>query len=246
MKKIILLRHGESQWNLENRFTGWKDVSLTKNGELEAIFSAEQILEHGIKIDQFYTSILKRAVDTSKIVGQKINFDQKNIIQDWRLNERHYGSLQGLNKSETAKKFGENQVAIWRRSFSIAPPKLSINDKRYLELVSIFERKVSFLPKGESLQDVIERIKPFWEKIINEINQNETFLIVAHSNSLRAIIKLLEKLSDKEIISVDIPTGVPLVYDLDKNMKILNKNYLISKEKLTEKINVVKKQGKIN
>ena len=117
MKKIILLRHGESQWNLENRFTGWKDVSLTKNGELEAIFSAEQILEHEIEIDQFYTSILKRAVDTSKIVAQKINFDQKNIIQDWRLNERHYGSLQGLNKSETAKKFGENQVAIWREKF---------------------------------------------------------------------------------------------------------------------------------
>ena len=145
MKKIILLRHGESQWNLENRFTGWKDVSLTKNGELEAIFSAEQILEHEIEIDQFYTSILKRAVDTSKIVAQKINFDQKNIIQDWRLNERHYGSLQGLNKSETAKKFGENQVAIWRRSFSIAPPQLSLNDTRYLELVSIFENKVGFL-----------------------------------------------------------------------------------------------------
>tara|TARA_B100001057_G_scaffold335578_1_gene336276 strand:+ start:3631 stop:4371 length:741 start_codon:yes stop_codon:yes gene_type:complete len=246
MKKIILLRHGESLWNLENKFTGWKDVSLTKNGELEAIFSAEQLLKHKIKINQFYTSILKRAVDTSKIVAQKINFDKKNIIHDWRLNERHYGSLQGLNKSETAKKFGEDQVAIWRRSFSIAPPKLSLDDKRYLELVTTFESKVDFLPNGESLQNVIERIKPFWGKIVNEINQNETFLIVAHSNSIRAIIKLLEKLSDKEIISVNVPTGVPLVYDLDENMKILNKNYLINSEKLIEKVNVVKKQGKID
>ncbi len=245
MKKIILLRHGESQWNLENRFTGWKDVSLTKNGELEALFSAEQILKHKIKIDRFYTSILKRAIDTSKIVAQKINFDQKNIIQDWRLNERHYGSLQGLNKSDTAKKFGENQVAIWRRSFAISPPELSINDERHLELVSIFKKKVGFLPKGESLKNVIERMKPFWEKIFHEINQNETFLIVAHSNSLRAIIKLLEKFSDEKIVSVNIPTGVPLVYDLDKNMKILNKKYLIDNEKLNEKINIIKKQGKI-
>ena len=217
--KLILLRHGESQWNLENRFTGWKDVSLTKAGIAEATFSGKQLLKANIKIKSVYTSLLNRATETTDIVADIINFPKDNIQYDWRLNERHYGALQGLNKSETAKKYGEKQVHIWRRSYDIPPPFLDIDDERHPRFDDKFKNILSKLPVGESLKNVINRLKPFWNKYINHITQKKgCHLIVAHSNSLRAIVKILDQLSNEEIISINIPTGVPLVYTLDQSL----------------------------
>ena len=243
--KLILLRHGESQWNLENRFTGWKDVDLTKNGVEEAEFAGNQILKENIKIQSIYTSILKRAIRTANIVSGIIYFDKKEINYDWRLNERHYGSLEGLNKSETASKFGEDQVKIWRRSYDIPPPPLTIDDKRNPKFNPKFSEIDGELPLGESLKNVIERLNPFWKKYFSYIKQNPAnHLIVAHSNSLRAIVKILDKLSDDEIISVNIPTGVPLVYNFDKNFNVINKYYLIDDNQLKERQAIVANQGK--
>ena len=243
--KIILLRHGQSQWNLENRFTGWKDVTLTDEGKKEALFAGKKIKENQILIDSLHCSILERAIETAKIVCDQIDFSKNNIIYNWRLNERHYGSLQGLNKSETAKKYGEDQVKIWRRSFDIPPPLLEIDDKRHPRFNEKFEIIDDNLPSGESLKDVIKRILPFWIQYRDKINNNPgSHLIVAHSNSLRAIIKILEDLSDDEIISVNIPTGVPLVYDFDRNFNIIKKQYLMDKKELMKKQEIIINQGK--
>ena len=244
--KLILLRHGESQWNLENRFTGWKDVDLTEAGISEARFSGKKLRENHISINSIHTSILLRATRTAKIVAQMINFSEEAIKYDWRLNERHYGALQGLNKSETAAKYGEDQVHIWRRSYDISPPLLSQNDKRHPRFIKKFAKINSNLPRGESLENVIERLKPFWEKYVNEIKKSDNnHLIVAHSNSLRAIVKLIENLSNKEILKLNIPTGVPLLYEFDDNFEIINKEYLIDKKLLRKKQSVVEKQGKV-
>ena len=242
---LILLRHGQSQWNLENRFTGWKDVSLTVQGIEEARFSGNQLIKANLKIDSIYTSLLERAIETTNIVTEIINFSKNRVEYDWRLNERHYGALQGFNKSEIAKKHGEDQVKIWRRSYDIPPPPLSENDKRHPKLNSKFDLINHELPLGESLKDVIIRLDPFWKKYIKNIkNKGGNHLIIAHSNSLRAIIKTLESLSREEIISVNIPTGVPLVYSLDKDLNIQKKEYLISNKKLKEKQKAVANQGK--
>jgi 2,3-bisphosphoglycerate-dependent phosphoglycerate mutase len=244
--KLILLRHGESQWNLENRFTGWKDVGLTDLGIEEAKFSGEQILKKNIPIHKLYTSILKRANHTAHIVSDVIDFNKDDIVYDWRLNERHYGALQGLNKSETAAKYGEEQVHIWRRSYDIPPPLLSINDERHPRFNKKFSTINHELPAGESLKTVIERLEPFWINFLKDVAQNQgNRLIVAHSNSLRAIVKMLEKISDKDILSLNIPTGVPLVYDLDNSFNIIDKNYLINKQTLKEKQSIITNQGKI-
>jgi 2,3-bisphosphoglycerate-dependent phosphoglycerate mutase len=243
--KLILLRHGESQWNLENRFTGWKDVSLTSTGVQEATFCGEQLLRINVAINSIYTSLLKRSTETTDIIAGIIKFPKENIQYDWRLNERHYGSLQGLNKSETATKYGEEQVHIWRRSYDISPPLLSEDDERHPKLNEKFKNIDSDLPIGESLKNVIDRLKPFWREYVNNITQNGgNHLIVAHSNSLRAIVKVLDQLSDEEIISVNIPTGVPLVYTLDKSLNVLEKEYLINEEKLKAKQEMVANQGK--
>ena len=243
--KLILLRHGESQWNLENRFTGWKDVSLTKKGIQEANFSGNELLRKNIKISSVYTSLLKRAVETAKIVTDIVNFPQDKIKYDWRLNERHYGSLQGLNKSETAKKYGEEQVHIWRRSYDIPPPPLNIDDKRHSKFNEKFNSIKEPLPNGESLKNVIDRLNPFWYEYISSRTSEGNHLIVAHSNSLRAIIKILDKLSDSDISSVNIPTGVPLIYECDEKLNVLNKKYLISNNELQKKIDKVVNQGKV-
>ena len=245
--KIVLLRHGESQWNLENRFTGWKDVSLTKVGIKEANFSARQLLESNIEIKSVYTSLLKRAIETTDILVEIINFPKSKINYDWRLNERHYGALQGLNKSETALKYGEEQVHIWRRSYDISPPTLDNDDPRHPRFNNKLNKIDGKLPVGESLKDVIDRLEPFWNEYLEHIIKNNgNHLIVAHSNSLRAIIKILDQLSDSEIVSVNIPTGVPLVYTLDNSgLAVLNKEYLISDSKLKEKQDLVAKQGKV-
>jgi 2,3-bisphosphoglycerate-dependent phosphoglycerate mutase len=243
--KLILLRHGESQWNLENRFTGWKDVSLTLTGVQEATFCGEQLLRINVAINSIYTSVLKRATETTDIVADIIKFPKENIQYDWRLNERHYGALQGLNKSETATKYGEEQVHIWRRSYDIPPPLLDENDERHPRFNDKFKAIDGDLPIGESLKNVIDRLNPFWEEYINYINQSKgNHLIIAHSNSLRAIVKVLDQLSDEKIISVNIPTGVPLVYTLDKDLSVVTKEYLISEEELKAKQEIVINQGK--
>ncbi len=243
--KLVLLRHGESEWNLKNKFTGWTDVDLTKNGIKEAMFSGKQILANEIKINMIYTSLLIRAKHTAKIVANTLGFNTDEINYDWRLNERHYGALQGLNKSETASKFGEEQVKIWRRSYDIPPPLLTEDDKRHPKFEEKFSNIDSKLPVGESLKNVIDRLIPFWQYFINNIKKNPgNYLIVAHSNSLRAIVKILEGLTDKEIIEIDIPTGVPLVYTLNQNLNVLKKEFLIDEDKLKEKQEIVANQGK--
>ena len=243
--KLILLRHGQSQWNLENRFTGWKDVSLTQEGIDEATFSGNALLKKNLQIKSVYTSLLNRATETTDIVTDIINFPKEEIKYEWRLNERHYGALQGLNKSETASKYGEDQVQIWRRSYDISPPLLDMDDERHPRFNDKFRNILSELPVGESLKNVIDRLKPFWGKYVHYINQNKgNHLIVAHSNSLRAIVKILDQLSEKEIISVNIPTGVPLVYTLDQSLNVLEKEYLIDKEKLKAKQEMIVNQGK--
>ena len=245
--KLILLRHGESQWNLENRFTGWKDVPLTDKGKSEAAFSANQLLNQNIKIDSVYTSLLERAIETANIVTEIINFPKEKIKFDWRLNERHYGSLQGLNKSETAAKYGEDMVNKWRRSYDISPPLLDESDNRHPKFNPKFKYIDSTLPSGESLKEVIVRLRPFLENYLSFIkNIRGNHLIVAHSNSLRAVVKILDKLNEDEIISVNIPTGVPLVYSFDSNFNVLGKEYLIDKKELEKKQDLIKNQGKVN
>ena len=245
MKKLILLRHGESEWNLSNKFTGWTDVKLTKKGIEEAGLAARKILSEKIKIDSIHTSLLTRSIHTAEIVANIINFPLINIKQDWRLNERHYGDLQGFNKSDIAKEYGEEQVKLWRRSYSIPPPKLSFDDQRHPRFNNKFNKIGEDLPDGESLKDVIERLRPFWNSFFNEKKFLETnYLIVAHSNSLRAIIKTLDKLNDEQIISVNIPTGVPLVYTLNDSLSIIEKKYLIDDEDLKAKQKAILNQGK--
>ena len=243
--RLILLRHGESEWNLLNQFTGWTDVGLTDNGIKEAQFSAEQILKKNIVINTIYTSLLKRSTHTAEIIADIINFDKKNIQYNWRLNERHYGALQGFNKSETAKKYGEDQVHAWRRSYDIAPPLLSDDDKRHPKFNEKFKNIDGDLPAGESLKNVIDRLNPFWNQYLKNIKENPgNHLIVAHSNSLRAIVKILDQLSDGEIVSMNIPTVVPLVYKLDNNCDVINKEYLIDQAKLEKKQEMIVNQGK--
>lgn len=245
--KLILLRHGESEWNLLNKFTGWTDVGLTEDGVKEAQFAGQQLIKHRINIQSLNTSHLERAIRTAKIVSEIINFDLDDINYDWRLNERHYGALQGLNKSDTAKKYGEDQVKMWRRSYDIPPPSLlEADNQEYPQFSKKFNNLNFPVPCGESLKDVINRMTPFWEQYFNSLKgKNDNHLIVAHSNSLRAIVKILEKLSSKEIISVNIPTGVPLVYEFDNHWNILNKKYLINNDVLLQKQDSVAKQGLI-
>lgn len=245
--KLILLRHGESQWNKENRFTGWKNVELTKNGIFEAERSAQKIHQLNDQISSITTSILKRAQHTAQIVSDGIKFEKENIIYDWRLNERHYGALQGLNKSETAKKYGEDQVKVWRRSFDIPPPFLSNSDERHPKFEKCFKLiDQKLLPAGESLKMVIQRLEPFWENYVSKnFSYNNNHLIVAHSNSLRAIVKILENLSENEIMEVNIPTGVPLIYSFDDRFNIINKKYLIDEIELKKKQELIINQGKV-
>tara|TARA_B100000700_G_scaffold235547_1_gene261248 strand:- start:122 stop:862 length:741 start_codon:yes stop_codon:yes gene_type:complete len=243
--KLILLRHGESEWNLLNKFTGWTDVGLTENGINEAKFSGEQLLKKNISISTLYTSLLIRATHTAEIVSSIVGFNTNDIQYHWRLNERHYGALQGLNKSETATKYGEDQVHVWRRSYDIPPPLLLEDDERHPKFNEKFKDIDGELPIGESLKNVIERLSPFWKYYFKNIKDNPgNHLIVAHSNSLRAIVKILDQLSDEEIISVNIPTGVPLVYTFDTDFNVIDKEYLIDEVQLREKQKIVANQGK--
>tara|TARA_Y100000590_G_scaffold462361_1_gene626260 strand:+ start:1166 stop:1855 length:690 start_codon:yes stop_codon:yes gene_type:complete len=227
--KLVLLRHGESQWNFENRFTGWTNVTLTKNGEGEAKKAGILLKNNNIEIDLAYISYLKRAIKTHKICQKQLNKSKIESIYDWRLNERHYGALQGLNKTQTAQKYGEDQVLIWRRSYDTAPPSLDCNDKRHPKNDILYKDiDKDKLPVSESLKDTLERVKPLWDNdIIPQIKNGKNILIVAHGNSLRAIVKILKKITNKDIINLNIPTGIPYIFEMDKNIS-LKKDYFLS------------------
>ena len=243
MIKIVLLRHGQSTWNEKGLFTGWTDVDLTKKGQKEAVEAGRELKKKGFKFDIAFTSFLKRASNTLKITLKELDQSKLPVISDWRLNERHYGNLQGLNKKEMAEKFGEKQVLIWRRSYSTPPPK--IDNKNAFNQKKDPKYKGINGPEAESLKDVVERVVPFWkEDIIPQLKANKNIIITASGNSLRAIVKYLDKVSAAEIVGLDIPTGIPLVYELDSKLKPIKHYYLADKAKLQEAIDKVKKQGK--
>ncbi len=235
--KLILLRHGESKWNLENRFTGWTDVDLTENGKSEARKAGYLLKKEGFKISKVYVSFLKRAINTSKICLKHLNYDNSNVVSDWRLNERHYGDLQGLNKSETANKFGNDQVLIWRRSYDTPPPQLSKNDKRHPIYDSLYKDiNRNLLPGSESLKDTLERVKPLWlNQILPTLKKDNNVLIVAHGNSLRAIVKMLKNLSSDDVLNLNIPTGSPYVFTFNKKFDLISDKYLKNEDEISIK-----------
>ena len=223
MKKIVLVRHGQSIWNLENKFTGWTDVDLSENGIKEAIEAGRVLKEKGYTFDIAYTSVLKRANHTLDLILNELDLNIP-IYKSWRLNERHYGALQGLNKSETADRYGTEQVHIWRRSYDICPPELSDNDERF---IAMKEKYSEYIPHTECLKDTIERVIPYWESDIKPaILSGKNVIIVAHGNSLRGLVKYLDSISDRDIVNLEIPTGNPLVYELDDDLKPITHYYL--------------------
>ena len=220
--KLVLTRHGESQWNLENRFTGWVDVDITDKGRQEAIKGGQTLKELGLTFDVAYTSYQKRAIKTLNLFLEELDLLWIPVHKSWRLNERHYGALQGLNKAETAEKYGDEQVHIWRRSFDVAPPKLEDGDERLAEN-DIRYANMGDLPRGESLKDTIARVLPYWnETISKDIQNGKNVIIAAHGNSLRALIKYLLNISDKDILDLNLPTGKPLIFELDKELNIVS------------------------
>jgi 2,3-bisphosphoglycerate-dependent phosphoglycerate mutase len=244
--KLVLIRHGESEWNKLNLFTGWTDVELSEKGLAEAINGGKLLNADGYKFDVCYTSVLKRAIHTAWHVLDGVDQDYIPVIKDYRLNERHYGALQGLNKSETAEKYGEEQVHQWRRSFDIAPPALDKDDKRNPANQEMYKNiNPKYLPLHESLKDTIARVVPYYnEVIVPEIKAGKRVLIAAHGNSLRALVKYLDNISDADIAGLNIPTGVPLVYELDSDLKPIKHYYLGDQSAIEAKINAVKNQDK--
>jgi len=244
--KLVLVRHGESQWNLENRFTGWTNVGLTENGIIEAKSTGQILKDDGYDFDIVYTSVLKRAIRTMDLCLETIGIENIPIEYNWRLNERHYGALQGLNKAETAKKYGNEQVHIWRRSYNIPPPPLDHNDKLHPRFEDRYkDLDPSDLPASECLKDTVDRFLPFWhENIAPSIQAGKKVLIVAHGNSLRALLKYLDNISDENIASLNIPTGVPLIYELDNELNPIKHYYLGDPEEINKKTAAVVAQGK--
>jgi len=246
MYKIVLLRHGESLWNRENRFTGWTDVDLTEKGVEEARAAGELLKTQGFLFDRAFTSRLKRAIKTLHIVLDALDQLWIPVESSWRLNERHYGALQGLNKAETAAQYGDEQVLIWRRSYDVPPPPLADNDPR----LELDDRRYWDLPKRdfprtECLKDTVARFVPYWETVIvPRILAGERILIAAHGNSLRALIKYLDGISDEEIVGLNIPTAQPLVYELDANCRPLNRYYLADEETIRAQQEAVAAQGR--
>ncbi|MDU0810777.1 MAG: 2,3-diphosphoglycerate-dependent phosphoglycerate mutase [Burkholderia sp.] len=238
MYKIVFMRHGQSTWNKENRFTGWIDVDLTGQGANEAKQAGELLKKSGYTFDIAYTSVLKRAIRTLWIVQDKMDLMYLPVIHSWRLNERHYGALSGLNKTETAKKFGNEQVIAWRRSYNTKPPALKADEAHFLYSDSRYEKiPYNQLPLTECLKDTVARTLPLWNKsITSAIKDNKRVLIVAHGNSIRALIKHLDDVSDTAIIALNIPNAMPLVYELDEKLKPIKNYYLSDIEKI--KINI--------
>jgi len=220
--KLVMIRHGQSQWNLENRFTGWKDVDLSEQGVQEAKKAGEDLKKDGFVFDIAYTSYQKRAIKTLNFVLEEIDELYIPVVKSWRLNERHYGALQGLNKAETAKKYGDEQVHIWRRSFDVPPPALEDDDERNVRFDAKYKNlDPKDMPKGESLKDTINRVMPFWESDISKsIKDGKNVIIAAHGNSLRALIKYLLDIDNEKILDLNLPTGVPLIFEIDENLKI--------------------------
>lgn len=245
VKPIVFIRHGESEWNLANRFTGWTDVALSAKGTEEAKEGGVVLKEKGFKFDQVYTSVLKRAKDTCSLVFESL--DKAPTEEDWRLNERHYGALQGLNKSETAEKHGEDQVKIWRRAYDIPPPALEANDERHPANDPMYkDLPKDKLPATECLKDCVDRVLPFWhEKVVPQLKDDKSLCIVAHGNSLRAICMYLEDMTKEQVLELNIPTGIPLVYELSDDGKTVNKKYyLCDEDALKAKLDAVANQGK--
>lgn len=228
MKQIILLRHGQSQWNLENRFTGWTDVPLSQKGREEARMAGEAMKNAGLRPQYFFTSYLKRAIHTLQIAAEAMELDYIPVLKDWHLNERHYGALQGLNKAETAKKYGEEQVHIWRRSFDVLPPLLTPSDPRFPGNDPMYAALTADeLPLSESLQDTIARVRCCWqERIVPQLAHCHTILIAAHGNSLRGLAMMLLHKTASEIVNLEIPTGKPWVFEVDDRCNVLNQYYL--------------------
>lgn len=245
MHILVMIRHGESEWNKANLFTGWTDVELSENGWDEAHQGGRLLKEEGLSFDICYTSYLKRAIHTASAVLGELDEEWIPVVKDWRLNERHYGALQGLNKSETAAKYGAEQVRIWRRSFDIQPPALEPADERNPALQKMYRNvEKSLLPLTESLKDTIARVVPYYENVIKkDIEAGRNVLIAAHGNSLRALVKYLDEISDDDIVGINIPTGVPLVYELDDDLKAISHRYLGDAKELEAKIQSVAKQG---
>ncbi len=246
MKQIVLLRHGESAWNKENRFTGWTDVDLTSQGIVEAKEAGRLLREEGFVFDIAYTSVLKRAIRTLWLALDELDLMWIPVVRSWRLNERHYGALQGLNKAETAAKFGDAQVLIWRRSYDIPPPALEPSDDRYPGRDPRY-RKLSAkeLPLTECLKDTVERFLPYWRDVIaRSVTAGDRVIIVAHGNSLRALVKYLDNVGDSEIVGLNIPTGIPLVYELTDDLKPIRSYYLGDADKVAAAAQAVANQGK--
>lgn len=244
--QLVLIRHGESEWNKLNLFTGWTDVELSEKGVEEAKLGGKLLKEEGFHFDCAYTSYLKRAIHTLNFVLGEMGEEFIPVYKTWRLNERHYGALQGLNKSETAEKYGEAQVKIWRRSYDVQPPALEEKDPRNPANQETYRNEcVADMPLTECLKDTVARVIPYWEvEIKPAIVSGKRVIVAAHGNSLRALVKYLEGISDEDIINLNIPTGVPLVYEFDENFKVLSKRYLGDQEKIAAAMNAVANQGK--
>jgi 2,3-bisphosphoglycerate-dependent phosphoglycerate mutase len=246
--KLVLLRHGESIWNLEDRFTGWTDVDLSERGSAEAKEAGKVLKEKGYIFDIAFTSVLKRAIRTLWLVLDEMDLMWIPVYRSWRLNERHYGALQGLNKAEMAAKVGEEQVRIWRRSYDVRPPALNRTDKRYPgndpKYLGLNQNE---LPVTESLKDTVARFMPCWHEVLAPALKSGKHIIVsAHGNSLRAVVKYLDNINDSDIVKVNIPTGIPLVYELDEKLKPLKHYYLADTEKVEKAISEIAAQGKIS
>lgn len=228
MYKLVLIRHGESVWNLENRFTGWTDVELTPTGVAQARAAGELLQAHGFEFDLGYTSLLKRAIHTMWQVLDGMDRSWLPVVHHWRLNERHYGALQGLNKAETTEKFGEAQVLAWRRSYDVPPPSLTAGDPRSeRQDLRYAKLKTEQIPLTECLKDTVERVMPFWEEsIAPALRSGKRILISAHGNSIRALVKYLDGISDQDIVGLNIPNGLPLVYELDAQLRPIRHYYL--------------------
>ncbi|GHV38504.1 2,3-bisphosphoglycerate-dependent phosphoglycerate mutase [Synergistales bacterium] len=246
MYKIVLIRHGESAWNKENRFTGWADVPLSEKGVSEASEAGKLLKKEGFVFDLAFTSVLKRAVKTLWLTLEELDLMWIPITHSWQLNERHYGALQGLNKSETAAKYGDEQVKIWRRSYDTRPPLLEKSDERHPSKDRRYaDLTAAELPDGECLADTVARVVPYWEKtIVPEIKAGKKIIIAAHGNSLRALVKYLDNISEKDILELNIPTGVPLLYELGDDIKPLSHRYLGDADAIAKAQAAVANQGK--
>ena len=247
MYKLILVRHGESEWNKLNLFTGWTDVELSETGRAEAKAAGQGLKALGVKFDVCFTSYLKRAIHTLNYILDEMDLAYLPVYKAWQLNERHYGALQGLNKAETAEKYGEAQVKLWRRSYDVPPPELDPKDPRCpanQETYKNVDKKV--LPLTESLKITVERVVPYFnEKIKPELEAGKTVLVAAHGNSLRALIMHLEHMSEEDVINLNLPTGVPVIYELDDNYEVVSKQYVGDQEAIQAKMNAVANQGKV-